>query len=51
MVLASAGGQPENSDETLDMLRDVGSGRVFVAQTLLSSATSEIEPVIEDVRA
>jgi hypothetical protein len=41
--------QPEKSHETLYMLRDVRSGRVFVAKTLLSSATAEIEPLIEEV--
>jgi hypothetical protein len=51
IVLAMDGGQPETSDETLDMLRDVPSGRVLVAKTLLSSATGEIEPLIEEVRA
>ena len=48
IVLAMDGVQPEKSHETLDMLRDVCSGRVFVAKTLLSSATPEIEPLIEE---
>jgi hypothetical protein len=51
IVLAMDGVQPEKSDETLDSLRDVPSGRVLVAKTLLSSATGEIEHLIEEVRA
>jgi hypothetical protein len=50
IVLALEGVQPENSHETLDIVRDVRSGRVFVAKTVLSSATPEIEPLIEAVR-
>jgi hypothetical protein len=49
IVLAIDGVQPEKSHETLYILRDVRSGRVFVAKTLLSSATSEIEQWIEEV--
>jgi hypothetical protein len=49
IVLAIDGMQPEKSHETLYILRDVRSGRVFVAKTLLSSATSEIEQWIEEV--
>jgi hypothetical protein len=49
IVLAIDGVQPEKSHETLYMVRDVRSGRVFVAKTLLSSATAEIEPLIEEV--
>jgi hypothetical protein len=49
IILASAGVQPEKRHETLDMLRDVRSGRVRVAKPLLSSATAEIEPLIEEV--
>jgi hypothetical protein len=49
IVLAIDGVQPEKSYETLYILRDVCSGRVLVAKTLLSSATGEIEPLIEDV--
>lgn len=48
-MLAIDGVQPEKSHETLYMLRDVPSGRVFVAKTLLSSATGEIEQFIEEV--
>jgi hypothetical protein len=50
LVLASDGVQPDNSHATLYILRDVCSGRVFVAQTLLSSATSAIELLIDEVR-
>jgi hypothetical protein len=49
IVLAIDGVQPEKSHETLYILRDVGSGRVLVAKTLLSSATPEIEQLIEEV--
>lgn len=49
IVLAIDGVQPEKSHETLYILRDVCSGRVFVAKTLLSSATSEIELLIDEV--
>jgi hypothetical protein len=49
IVLAIDGVQPEKSHETLYILRDVRSGRVLVAKTLLSSATPEIELLIEEV--
>jgi hypothetical protein len=49
IVLAIDGVQPEKSHETLYILRDVCSGRVLVAQTLLSSATAELEKLIEEV--
>jgi hypothetical protein len=49
IVLAIDGVQPEKSHETLYILRDVRSGRVLVAKTLLSSATTEIEQLIEEV--
>jgi hypothetical protein len=49
IVLAIDGVQPAKSHETLYMLRDVRSGRVLVAKTRLSSATGEIEPLIEEV--
>jgi hypothetical protein len=49
IVLAIDGVQPEKSHETLYILRDVRSGRVLVAKTLLSSATAEIEQLIEEV--
>jgi hypothetical protein len=47
--LAMDGVQPETSHETLDSLRDVRSGRVCVAKPRLSSATPEIELVLEEV--
>jgi len=49
IILAVDGVQPEKSHETLYILRDVRSGRVLVAKPLLSSATSEIEQLIEEV--
>jgi hypothetical protein len=49
IVLAIDGVQPEKGHETLYILRDVRSGRVLVAKTLLSSATSEIEQLIDEV--
>jgi hypothetical protein len=49
IVLAIDGVQPEKSHETLYILRDVCSGRVLVAKTLLSSTTGEIEALIEEV--
>jgi hypothetical protein len=49
IVLAIDGVQPEKSHETLYILRDVWSGRGLVAQTLLSSATAELEKLIEEV--
>jgi hypothetical protein len=50
IVLAMDGGQPEKSHDTRDMVRDVPSGRVFGAKTLLSSATGAIEQWIDEVR-
>jgi hypothetical protein len=49
IVLAIDGIQPEKSNETLYILRDVRTGRVLVAKNLLSSATTEIEKLIEEV--
>jgi hypothetical protein len=49
IVLAIDGVQPEKGHETLYILRDVRSGRVLVAKTLLSSATAEIEQLIDEV--
>jgi hypothetical protein len=49
IILAIDGVQPEKSHETLYILRDVRSGRVLVAKPLLSSATAEIEQLIEEV--
>ena len=50
IVLAIDGVQPEKSPETLYLVRDVRSGRVFVAKARLSSATAEIEQLREEVR-
>ena len=47
--LVIEGVQPEKSHETLYILRAVRSGRALVAKTLLSSATPEIEQLIEEV--
>jgi hypothetical protein len=49
IVLAIDGVQPEKSQETLYIWREVRSGRVLVAKTLLSSATAELERLIEEV--
>jgi hypothetical protein len=51
IVLAIDGVQPEKSNETLYILRDVRCGRVLVAKNLLSSASGEIEKLIEEVKA
>ena len=48
---AIAGVPPEKSHETLYMLRDVRSGRVLGAKPLRSSATPEIEHLLEAVRS
>jgi hypothetical protein len=49
IVLAMDGVQPEKRHATRYLLREVRSGRVFVAKTLLSSATADIALLIEDV--
>lgn len=49
LVLAMDGVQPEKGNETLYLLRDVLSGRILVAANLLSSATPEIEALIQEV--
>ena len=49
IILAIDGVQPEKSHETLYILRDVRSGCVLVARTLLSSATTEIEQLLDEV--
>jgi len=43
--------QPEKGNETLSLLRDLQSRRVLVARKLLSSASTEIEALIEEVLA
>jgi hypothetical protein len=42
--------QPEKGNKTVYLLREVRLGRVLVAQNLLSSATVEIEKLIERVK-
>jgi hypothetical protein len=49
IVLGIDGIQPEKSQETLYILREVRSGRVLVAKNLLSSATVAIEQLLEEV--
>ena len=51
IILAIDGIQPEKGNETLYLLRDLVSGRVLVARNLASSATPEIEKLIEAVLA
>jgi hypothetical protein len=51
IVLAIDGVQPEKGNETLYLLRDLQSRRVLVARNLLSSASTEIEALIEEVLA
>jgi hypothetical protein len=51
IILAIDGVQPEKGNETLYLLRDLQSRRVLVARNLLSSASAELEALIEEVRA
>jgi hypothetical protein len=51
IILAIDGIQPEKGNETVYRLRDLVSGRVLVARNLASSATPEIEKLIEAVLA
>ena len=51
IVLSIDGVQPEQGSEILYLLRDVISGRVLTARNLLSSATSDIEALFEEVKA
>jgi hypothetical protein len=51
IVLSIDGVQPEKGNEILYLLRDVISGRVLIARNLLSSATSEIEALFDEVKA
>jgi hypothetical protein len=46
VVLSIDGLQPEKGHETLYVVRELGQERVWFAQPLLSSATSEIRPLI-----
>ena len=50
IILAIDGIQPEKGNETVYLLREVRLGRVLVAANLLSSATEEIEKLIEQVK-
>lgn len=50
IVLAMAGGQPEQRPEPLDMVSDVRSGRVFGAKTWRSSAPPERAPGMAEGR-
>jgi hypothetical protein len=47
IVRASEGVPPATSHETLDLLREVRAGRVFVAKPRLSRATAEIAPWLD----
>jgi hypothetical protein len=49
IILAIDGIQPEKGNETLSLLRDLQSRRVLVARNLLSSASAELEALIEEV--
>src|ERR1051325_1596241 len=51
IVLSIDGVQPEKGNETLYLLRDLQSGRVLVARNLRSSSTSELQKLIEEVKA
>lgn len=46
VVLSIDGLQPEKGHETLYVVRELGRGRVWFAKPLLSSAASEIRPLI-----
>ena len=50
IILAIDGIQPEKGNETVYLLREVRLGRVLVAANLLSTATGEIEKLIEQVK-
>ena len=50
IILAIDGIQPEKGNETVYLLREIRLGRVLVAANLLSSATGEIEKLIEQVK-
>jgi hypothetical protein len=51
IILAIDGVQPEKGNETLYLLRDLQSRRVLTARNLLSSASTEIAALIEEVLA
>lgn len=50
VMLSIDGLQPEKGHETLYVVRELGQQRVWFAQALLSSATSEIRPLIVQAR-
>jgi hypothetical protein len=50
LVLSIDGLQPEKGHETLYVVRELRCQRVWFAQALLSSATSEIRPVVVQAR-
>jgi hypothetical protein len=50
VVLSIDGLQPEKGHETLYVVRELGRQRVWFAQPLLSSATDEIRPLIEQAK-
>jgi hypothetical protein len=49
VVLSIDGVQPEKGNETLWLVRDVLSGRVLAARNLLSSASAELESLLDEV--
>jgi hypothetical protein len=51
VMLSIDGLQPEKGHETLYVVRELGQQRVWFAEALLSSATSEIRPLIVKARA
>lgn len=51
IVLSIDGVQPEKGNDTLYLLREIQSGRVLVARNLRASNASEIEKLIEGVKA
>lgn len=51
VTLSIDGLQPEKGHETLYVVRELGLKRVWFAQSLISSATEEIRPLIVEARA
>ena len=49
LILSIDGVQPEKGNETLYLIRDLISGRVLVAENLKSSATGDIEKLLNHV--
>ncbi len=50
VTLSIGGLQPENGHETLYVVRELGHARIWFARPLLSSATEEIRPLIEQAK-